>query len=58
MQFFFLAGVYIDWTQEAEQKAMRKAALAMLHKGFSSTVIGEITKLPLEEIEKLQAQRV
>ncbi|MBQ7606637.1 MAG: hypothetical protein IJU76_01450 [Desulfovibrionaceae bacterium] len=48
----------IEWIQEAKQKAKREDALVMLHKGFSHTVIGEITKLPLEEIEKLQAQRV
>ena len=50
--------LYIEWTQEGELKAKREDALAMLQKGFSLDVIGEITKLPLTEIEKLQAQRV
>ncbi len=61
---------YIEWTQEGERKgklegiregklkAKREDALAMLQEGFSLEVIGEITKLPLTELEKLQAQRV
>ena len=43
---------------ELKNEGKREVALAMLHKGFSPEVIGEITKLPLAEIEKLQAQRV
>jgi len=60
----------IDWKKNTQEyflnqfkmeerlNTKREDALAMLHKGFSPELIGEITKLPLEEIEKLQAQRV
>ncbi|MBQ7456585.1 MAG: hypothetical protein IJS54_03120, partial [Desulfovibrio sp.] len=45
---------YIEWKNEGK----REDALAMLHKGFSPEIIGEITDLPQEEIEKLQTQSV
>ena len=50
--------LYIEWKNEAKNEAKREDALAMLQEGFSHEVIGEITKLPLADIEKLQAQRV
>ena len=54
---------YLNKLREKERldamlKAKREDALAMLQKGFSLDVIGEITKLPLTKIEKLQVQRV
>ena len=39
-------------------KGKREDALSMLHKGFSPELIGEITKLPLEDIEELKAQKI
>ncbi len=45
------------WAQEDKLEAKRDVALAMLQEGFSFDLIGEITKLPLAEIVKLQGQR-
>ena len=57
-QEYFLNKFKEEERQDAMLKATRNIASAMLQKGFSLDVIGEITKLPLTEIEKLQAQRV
>ena len=46
------------WTNEAKNEAKNEAhqadALAMLREGLSIDLINKITKLPLEEIQKLQ----
>ena len=55
----------IDWKKNMQEQfynewkndGKREDALAMLKKGFSFEVIGEITNLPLEEIEKLKASK-
>lgn len=54
--------IAIDWKKnmrdEFYKEGKKDDALAMLQKGFSLELIKEITKLPLAEIEKLEAQKV
>ena len=54
--------IAIDWKKnmrdEFYNEGKKDDALAMLQKGFSLELIKEITKLPLAEIEKLEAQKV
>ena len=47
-----------EWVLEAKREGKQEDALAMLKKGFSLEVIGEITNLPLAEIKMLEEQRV
>lgn len=50
--------LYNEWKNEGIDEGKKDDALAMLQKGFSLELIKEITKLPLAEIEKLEAQKV
>jgi len=58
--------IAIDWKKnmrdelcnEWKNEGKKEVAFAMLQEGFSLELIKEITKLPLAEIEKLEAQRV
>ena len=48
---------YQEEKRKGKLEAKREVALAMLQEGLTLEMIGRITKLPLAEIEKLQAQR-
>ena len=48
----------LEGRKEGILEGKKETASAMLQKGFSLEVIGEITNLPLAEIEKLEAKKV
>ena len=50
--------LYNEWKNEGIDEGKKEVAFAMLQEGFSLKLIEKITKLPLAEIEKLEAQRV
>ena len=54
--------LYNEWKNEGidegKKEGKKEVAFAMLQEGFSLKLIEKITKLPLAEIEKLEAQRV
>ena len=57
-QEYFLNELKMEARKEAILEAKLEDALAMLQEGFSPELIGEITKLPLEDIEELKAQKI